>query len=86
MTRLEQRGAIAFARRHHHRASSRSVGMALTNDLEAPAGVLNQSKLSRLLAHLGLVPAEKARRLRERVPVVEGTRQVADIHLGPGLA
>jgi len=57
-------------------------GLSLTNDLEAPAGVLDQSKLSRLLANFILIPAQETRRLRERVPVIEGVRQVAATPLG----
>jgi hypothetical protein len=49
-----------------------------------PAGVLDQSKLPRLLAHLIRVPAQEARRLRQRVPVIEGVCEVRNVRLGPG--
>jgi hypothetical protein len=55
------------------------MGLALANHADAFARMLNQSKLSRLLAHLILVPAQKARSCGERVPVIEGVRQVTDV-------
>jgi hypothetical protein len=53
---------------------------------DALAWLFDQSKLVRLLPNLILVPAKEARGLRERVPEIEGVRQVGNVHFGPGLA
>jgi hypothetical protein len=50
------------------------VGIFVLEDDAALARLLDQCKLLRLLAHLIFVPAEEARCLRERVPVIEGAR------------
>ena len=89
MILLKQRGAIAFVFMPPAVVVALldiAVELALANDADALAGVFDQTELPRLLAHLILVPAQEARRLRERLPVIEGVRQVCNVHFGPGLA
>src|SRR3981081_1470485 len=50
------------------------------------AGVCFEPQLLSLLPNLILVPAQEARRGRERVAVIEGVPEVFEVHFGPGLA
>jgi hypothetical protein len=48
--------------------------------------MLHQPKLLRLLPDLILIPAQHARRVRDRVAISERLREVCDIHFGPRLS
>jgi hypothetical protein len=52
------------------------VGMSILENDAPLTRMLDQSELLHLLTHLVLVPAQHARRVRERVAVVEGVSEV----------
>jgi hypothetical protein len=61
------------------------VGLALANYGGCACPDARPAKLVALSGGPHLVPTQEARGFCERVPIVEAVRQVANIHLGPGL-